>query len=257
MLASTTHDRPMTINGYFCTPHESVKPNAMERNTSLDPNNVEIDGPQSKLGIDPLVSGRLSYKEVRVLKGVNWRSVPGTFADHDERWTQVGTTGETEVNGKVSWLINIQSNVERRLAQTPNKITAPVCRHEFGDSNCQVSLSGKQNDHYITEVFHQASFRIDFASIDYSFGYVVFTSEPHGSVRYPIVQGSGGIINLGDVPEAKVEVGQTLQVTMGCAKTIEYCRTKYGNVLNFGGIPPEGDWIPGNNKYQAPEIQRG
>lgn len=254
--ATTTHDRPIYIESHLCTPHEATELKAIEKNSSLDPNNVELVGNQGIIDQNTILTGRLAHKEIITLKGVNWRTPPVNFASHSNQWKQVGTSGETTIQGKVAWTIQEQSIIERRLAQTPNKITSPVCLHQFCDAGCKLNIADHTFDLFITEVFHQMSFRVNYAPPDYSYGTLTFTSEPNANSSFPISIGTGGIINLVDMPEYKVEVNHTVRVTRGCSKTIEYCRVKYNNSINFGGIPPEGEWIPGNNKYHAPNVQR-
>jgi uncharacterized phage protein (TIGR02218 family) len=257
MFATTSHDRPIVINGYFCNPGEAVELKAIERNSSLDPNNVELSGSQSLINQNTILTHRLAYKDIYTLKGINWRNPPSNMDDHPIQWRQYGTSGETSIRGTIGWTIQEQSMSERRLAQTPNKLTSPVCRHSFCDSGCQLNLADHTFDPLIiTEVFSQVSFRVNYAPPDYSYGYVVFIGEPNANASFPITSGTGGIIVLGDMPEWKLEVGHTLRAYRGCSKTIGYCRSVYNNSINFGGIPPEGDWIPGNNKYQAPAVQR-
>lgn len=71
----------------------------------------------------------------------------------------------------------------------------------------------------------------------FSAGTITFTSGILNGLTYPIKKDASDTFDL-VLPTMKTfAVGDTFTVKAGCDKTLETCKTKFNNVLNFGGFP--------------------
>ena len=256
MTNYTTHDRPLPIGSDIYIPQESVSATAIQKTGSLDANNTEITGVQGLISGDFVINNGLSGKNIQVLKGVNWRNPPASAAAHPDPLKLVGIIGESTVEGKTTWKIQVQSKIERLLNQSPIRTTSPVCSHRFCGSGCGLNAASYTVTTTITDVGSQTLFRLVGTTNNYSFGSITFTTGPNAGLTFGITEGSDGVIYLAEVPEGLVANGQTVIAFQGCAKTESDCRNRYGNFLRFNGIPAGGGWMPGNEKYQNPPTVR-
>jgi uncharacterized phage protein (TIGR02218 family) len=252
----TTHDRPLAIGGLNYQPNEAVNPSAIERNATLDVDNTELRGVQGWVSGDYAINNGLLGMNITVLKGVDWRNPPATIEAHPERLKEVGIAGEVTLEGQSTWAIEHQSRVQRLLNQAPIRVTSPLCQHTFCDSGCGLDINNYTVATQITEVGSQTLFRLVGTTNNYSYGSITFTSGPNSGLTFGITEGSDGVIYLADVPEGKVSNGDSVIARQGCAKTESDCKNRYGNYLQFLGVPPKGGWMPGTNFYQNPSIVR-
>jgi uncharacterized phage protein (TIGR02218 family) len=65
------------------------------------------------------------------------------------------------------------------------------------------------------------------------------------AIRSDRVEGTGRVFDLAEEPALPVAAGDRFEVTAGCDRRAETCRTKFGNFLNFRGFPhvPGDDWV--------------
>lgn len=256
MTYFTTHDRPLPIGSDVYLPQESVSATAIQKTGSLDANNTEITGVQGLISGDFVINNGLVGQEIQVLKGINWRNIPATTADHPAPFKQIGIIGESTVEGETTWKIQVQSKIERLLNQAPLKTTSPLCSHKFCDSGCGLNPASYTVETMITDVGSQTLFRLVGTTNNYSFGSITFKTGPNAGLTFGITEGSDGVIYLAEVPEGLVQNGQEVIAFQGCAKTEDDCRNRYGNFLQANFIPAGGGWMPGNERYQNPPIVR-
>ena len=71
----------------------------------------------------------------------------------------------------------------------------------------------------------------------FSNGTITFTSGILNGLTYPIKKDASDTLDL-VLPTMKTfAIGDTFTIRAGCDKTLETCKTKFNNVLNFGGFP--------------------
>lgn len=252
----TTHDRPLPIGSDTCEPTRIASVTAIQKTGSLDVNNVEITGVQTLISGDFVTNNGLVGQTVQVAKGIDWRNIPAAIDSHPAAFKQVGIIGESTVEGQTTWKIQVQSKIERLLNQSPVRTTSPVCSHRFCDSGCGLDAANYTVNTTIQGVLSQTNFSLVGTTNNYSYGTITFVDGPNAGLSFGITEGSDGVIYLAEIPEGKVENGQTVIAFQGCAKTESDCRNRYGNFLQFNGIPAGGGWMPGNERYQNPQIIR-
>lgn len=257
MTYFTTHDRPLPIGSDTYLPQESVSATAMQKTGSLDANNTEITGVQGLISGDFVINNGLVGQEIQVLKGINWRNLPATTADHPAPFKQIGIIGESTVEGETTWKIQVQSKIERLLNQAPLKTTSPLCSHRFCDSGCGLDRAERTLETTILGVGSQTNFALtSWNTLNFSFGTITFNDGPNAGLTFGVTEGVDGFIHLAEIPEGLIEVGQSVTAFVGCDKTESDCRNRHGNFPQFNGIPAGGGWMPGNERYQNPPIVR-
>jgi uncharacterized phage protein (TIGR02218 family) len=71
----------------------------------------------------------------------------------------------------------------------------------------------------------------------YSNGKVTFTSGQNNGVSFVIKKQVGNVIELMLPAGRLINAGDTFSIQAGCDKTAETCKTKFSNLVNFGGFP--------------------
>jgi uncharacterized phage protein (TIGR02218 family) len=67
-----------------------------------------------------------------------------------------------------------------------------------------------------------------------------------GEEKRTILSQSGDVLEIAQ-PFAANVVGQTAQVSAGCDHTPDHCKTKFNNMVNYGGFP----FVPTKNPFQT------
>ncbi len=149
--------------------------------------------------------------------------------------------------------------LKQALQQAVGAVTSKTCRYRLGDSGCTIDLddspSAWKKTHAVTTVTSRHVIVCTSATeADDFFGDGIATSldgENQGYSR-KVKSFSGGTFTLAQEMPFTVTVGDTFRFTAGCRKRlIEDCKTKFDNVLNFGGEPH----APGTDLLTAdPEV---
>ena len=71
----------------------------------------------------------------------------------------------------------------------------------------------------------------------YSNGKVTFTSGQNNGVSAVIKKQVGNVVELMLPTGRLITAGDTFTIQAGCDKTLDTCKNKFNNVLNFGGFP--------------------
>ena len=73
-----------------------------------------------------------------------------------------------------------------------------------------------------------------------SAGFAKFTSGSNAGLTFEIKKhllDAGETITFYLPTLAQINIGDTLEITAGCDKRMETCKSKFGNMVNFGGFP--------------------
>lgn len=143
-----------------------------------------------------------------------------------------------------------------RLNQTIGAVITPYCQADFGDSKCQYVIVPV--DATVTAVTDAMRFTVSFSG-SYADGYFdlglanFLTGPLAGDSAIEIFAWAAtGAVELFEPLSAAPEVGDTLHLKQGCAKTREACMG-FGNILNMRYAFPE---TPGSDqvlKAQVPD----
>jgi uncharacterized phage protein (TIGR02218 family) len=116
-----------------------------------------------------------------------------------------------------------------------------LCRHALYDHRC--TLDPDDFD-YSGTVSVIDSLNVTIPGVNgaadgyYAGGYVLFESGDYRT----ITAHAGNVVTIYSLSPG-LEVGHTAMVVAGCDHTQDTCRTKFSNLVNFGGFP----WLPPKN----------
>lgn len=122
----------------------------------------------------------------------------------------------------------------------------PRCRHTFGDSYCMFPLFSVTVDAEVDSVVSNSKFVVDLTNpdaLDFTAGALKFTSGNNVGISAEVRKWTSGSMTLEtwDSLPLDVQVGDTMQVHAGCARTRAAC-DEYDNLVHFGGY----DKVPGS-----------
>ena len=149
-------------------------------------------------------------------------------------WTEEGFSADI-----VSYMKNLELNVG-------NTFTAN-CRHSLF-STPEVGLVGACGINKAAYTFNGTvsavgtpkwTFNSTLIQADGYFtnGSIKFTSGNNAGLSAMIKTHSAGLLTLALPTAFTFAVGDTFEIVGGCDKTLETCKNKFNNVLNFGGFP--------------------
>jgi len=157
-------------------------------------------------------------------------------------------------NGFIPWPVYRVSNVEpvqggfvlelrdlrQLMLQDYTRASGKTCINRLGDSRCTKNLDPFTFGFTVTSVASRSIFTCSAlaqAADYFSNGELTFDDGLHAGLPLLVrAHATGGVITLAVPLIADIEVGQTGTIIAGCLHRFEEdCKTKFDNVLNFGG----------------------
>lgn len=142
-----------------------------------------------------------------------------------------------------------------RLKMTLGDVTSINCRARvLGDCQCKFNLTStvfgcaSQSSRTVSSA---SGTNMTFASdpaptFFYKYGLVTFTTGPNAGisreVKTHVLTSGNAVIEVRTAFPFVVSVGDVATLTIGCDRTIDACRNKFNNAVNFHGEP----FLPGN-----------
>lgn len=250
-LRFTDHDIEIEYDGETFSPAGGFDASARQQNAESAPQNLEVIG--------MIASGAITEKDLR---DGRYRNAEITETVVDWRYPWVGAfvvnkywIVETEHNGE-SWVARLEG-MKRWLIPDVGNIFSRNCRHELGDSMCGVALGGFTESRTVTTVNDA---RLEFlatgmtATADYfAYGKLTWTSGNNNGLVFDVkMSGAGPLARLQLPTPDDIQVGDTFDIIAGCDKLHDTCKTKFSNLVNYGGFP----FIPGTDKLmQKPKAR--
>ena len=160
-----------------------------------------------------------------------------------------GTLGNVKT-GRSAFVAELRGMMQS-LQQTIGRLYRPSCDAVLGDARCGVNLAAFTVTGAVTTATSARIF-IDTARVEadgyFDGGLITWTGGDNITYRMEIkTSTTAGVITLQQsMPNATV-IGDTYSLSAGCAKTLDTCKTKFNNVVNFRGFPH----VPGLDKMVA------
>lgn len=166
---------------------------------------------------------------------------------------KTGTLGEVRLD-RGRFVVELRS-LAQALQQPIGDVTSKTCRYRLGDERCTVALGPFTHTGTVTAVASNQQFTASAmaeAADYYVEGEITFTSGPNaGYTQKCKAYTSGKVFTLSLPMPFAIGVGNTFSAVAGCQKRhIEDCKTKFSNLLNFGGEPH----LPGVDALTAPPV---
>jgi uncharacterized phage protein (TIGR02218 family) len=259
VVAATSHDRDLEIDGVLYLSVAAYNPSTIESNSDLNPDNFELEGfLQSPAITDTDIhSGRWDYAALEMFE-VNYNDL--TMAPNILRSGRLG-----QVRGGRSRFAQEFRGLAQAYSRRIVRLMTKECAWDLGDARCQVDLTG----HTLTglaveEVTDNRVIQSQAVITDadwYTGGKVTFTSGENSAagtagvdLSMEIKRHGGADLTLHEQMPFLIAMGDTFTVHAGCMKRhIEDCIRKFDNVVNFGGFPS----VVGSAVYGGPGTKIG
>lgn len=240
VITLTSHDRPLTVNGVTYDPMDSVDLSALRKEAGVKPQNADARGiiSSSVIKSDDLRAGKYSDCKVEELV-VDWLHPYAGPIVSNTFWV-----GKVVFDGYV-WTAELDSLPRLLLTKVGDRYTRN-CRYRLGDAGCGLNLASLTTTGSVAGMLDGAGSRIIRASgiapqSDgyYEWGILTFTSGANngesGEVKTYVASTLDITLQL-QLPY-RAAIGDTFSLTAGCNRLKTTCKTKFSNVVNFGGYP--------------------
>lgn len=245
----TAHDKPLRIqepNGRseIYQSANAFSLTSLETSTGLVVSNMDIDGAIDDDAIteNDLRNGLYDNANVELFLAY-WSNSKVMVLPLRTSWI-----GEIQMDGP-KYKVDLRG-IAQRLAQTFIKGTSLECRYDFADvdplntaqSHCKLNASLYTTAFEVAAVESRDTFSVtamdpEYDENGYQWGRATWTSGGNLGVSMEILRQYERRIQLFLPMHTVIEVGDTLNMILGCSKTYDACCNKFNNVVNFGGEP--------------------
>lgn len=256
VIAFTDHDREITVDGQSFKPLLGQRSKvALAEDLSIPNFDVATVIDDDSLTEDDLASGLFDNAAYEFFL-INWASpADGTIP------LLKGNIGEVRRAG-AAFAGDLRGLMDR-LAQSVGEKTSPSCRFVLGDADtCKADLTNFTTTGTVATVTDRRSFTATFTDLatgqpppDSDFfsnaGVLTWTSGANNGRKHVVRRHeTGGALQLYLPAWFDIEAGDTFSVHAGCDHILTgHCRTRFDNVVNFGGEPH----VPGVNVGLLPQ----
>ncbi|PAX07011.1 DUF2163 domain-containing protein [Sphingomonas lenta] len=232
----TSHDRDLVIDGLPHRAAPGMTPSAIRREEGLEADTMDVGTALSSALIreDDLLAGRWDGARVS-LSAVDWTEPSRRVALSE------GTIGAVELTdaGFTAELRGAAAALERAVVEE----TSPECRAELGDRRCRVPMAGRRRFARVVESDGE-QLTLDRAEPEpdaYGGGRLRWFGGANAGLEGAVARSEGARVVLRAPPAFEAEPGTLVELVEGCAKSLEVCRGRFGNAVNFRGEP----FLPG------------
>lgn len=254
ILGFTDHDEDIVIEGQTYTAMTSFTATAIEDQLGLAVSNLEVMGGLSSDAItdDDLAAGRYDSAVVTIFLA-NW-------ADTTQYVILVrGTVGQVH-SGNIAFQAELRS-LGQHFAQYIGSICGPKCRSNLGDTGkgleggCRFSMPAPVAG-VIASVTDRTTFSVtasgsfpagtkgSLSGGYFDYGSVKFTSGANDGVSREIRSSDDTVAIVTRMPfPLDIQVGDTVELQIGCDRTLPVCVQNFNNAVNYRGEP----YVPGRD----------
>lgn len=242
----TEADIDLLIDGMPYLAATGFTPGSIQNQTKLAADNFQITSlfNSDVISADDLTSGLWNFAQIEMFI-VNYLDIPA-----GKDILGVFRLGEVTVNGN-SFQAEIRG-LANAYAQSVGSIYQPTCRARFCDAKCGLNVTDFTYSGSLTGVDINGINLFDTERTEadgtFNYGLVTMTSGDSAGTAMEVKTYTVGTIALQLEFPLGVQVGDTYEIVVGCAKRFnEDCVTRFNNAINFRGEPH----LPGNDKiYQ-------
>lgn len=246
ILRFTEHDRDLVVDGETFLATASFDPSSIKVNADLSVSDMDVQGAfdSSYITAEDLLAGRYNAAAFWVAECLWDDTAEGKDV------LKFGWIGRVkEAGGKfVAELLDPSSRLQHNIVSA----YSPSCRATLGDARCGVDLSQYTETAAVGSVTSRKVFSanvalaptvqtslpdgITFGSF-WKAGVVTFTTGANAGLSMDVYDVYGDEINLMLSMPFDIAPGDEFTITAGCEKSLEMCRYRFSNVLNFRGEP--------------------
>ncbi|MBX9860397.1 MAG: DUF2163 domain-containing protein [Sphingomonas sp.] len=235
-IGLTDHDRDLVIDGLIHRAAPGMTPSAIKRSDGLEADTMDVAGALTSAAIAArdLLAGRWDGARV-MLFAIDWTGAPGRV-DLGE-----GLIGAVETQGDAftAELRGASALLERPVVEE----TSPECRAELGDRRCRVAMAGRRRLARVVAV-EGAALTLDASESVANVcggGRLRWFGGANVGLEAVIAASEASTITLRSEPVFAPQVGDLVEISEGCDKSIATCAGRFANAANFRGEP----FLPG------------
>lgn len=244
----TDHDLDLFFEGWQFAAGSGLSARRLLQTTGLSVDNSSAQGALSDAALkeEDILAGRFDGADLCCWL-VNWQNP-------DERWLQFrGTLGELQRAGG-AFEAELRGLTEA-LNQPLGRIYQKPCTAVLGDGNCRFDLAtpGYVFEGVVETVTEQGAYQWQslegFEQAWFTAGRLSVLSGAAaglwGSIKRDQDLGGGRLITLWEPLRGGLAAGDLIRLEPGCDKSMQSCRLKFNNLINFQGFPdiPGEDWV--------------
>lgn len=247
-LGFTDHDRDLQLSGLLFAALSGLEGAEVESKLGLAVGGTELAG--------VLTSNALTDAEIAggVWDGATVETWLVNWAEPDTRiLLDIGQIGEIR-REDFGFTAEVRG-LAQRFDEERGRIYQASCNADLGDARCGVDASAPAyrasgavatTDGSLTLT---ATFSASFATGWFEGGSISFVTGGNAGALFEVRQhtllGSGAKFVLWWPASALITAGDQFVVQAGCSKSLETCRTKFSNAVNFRGFPsiPTNDFV--------------
>jgi uncharacterized phage protein (TIGR02218 family) len=125
--------------------------------------------------------------------------------------------------------------------QSVGEVSSPTCRiAKLGDARCKVELGSYTFPASITKVISPTEFEASALALSagyFDFGELLFTSGANVDIKCEVKRYEVGAVRLHFSPPQPIAVNDAFVIVAGCDRTVESCKNKFFNMVNYVGEP--------------------
>ncbi len=243
-LGFTDHDNDVAFDGVTFEAQAGFEASEIESSLGLSVDNLEASGAleSTQLDAERLRAGDFDHAAIEIWK-VNWQDVTQRLLlrkGHLGEVTHGGAGFTAEVRG-LSHVLN----------QTKGRVFQFGCDASVGDARCAVDLESAMFHAVAMIVAVEENRRLTisgvggFASGWFSQGTLTWGSGLNAGRLEEIKSHADSSVELWQAASFAVSIGDSVTLRAGCDRQFSTCKTKFGNAVNFRGMPqmPGTDFV--------------
>jgi len=252
-LYFTGYDKNLAVDGQTYVASGGIDLTKIKVSTGGTVDNVEIHGliDGGSISKQDIEDGVLVNSIVNIFS-VDYTNPPAVIDGTNVIHVFAGLVSNVYIKD-VQWIVEVRGH-KQRLKQRVGISTSKSCRADLGDSKCQVVMTSYTETGTVTSVSgKKIATNITFTNEEhYKEGRASISTKGYlGDVSFV----SGGVVTVMEKVRHSALVGESITVTAGCDKSLNTCRVRYNNVVNFQGephAPVSDEWLSGVYQSSRP-----
>ncbi len=237
-LGFTSHDHDVWRGGLRYRAAPGMVPSAIERSDGFDADTVELSGALTSDALRPedFLGGRWDGAALR-LAMIDWTDPEGEALPLVR-----GDLGTVETQGG-AFRVDLRGPASILEAPVCEE-TSPDCRASLGDPRCRIDMAARRAMAAVVSVA-DAIVTLDQNAAEgvYAFGRMRWIDGANAGLVSVNAASAGATVTLREPPAFVVMAGTRVEISEGCDRRFETCKTRFANAINFQGEPH----LPGND----------
>ncbi len=232
--AFTDADKDIEFEGFNYISIAGFTPTSVEAKGNLAVDNLDIQAGlhSNHITAPDLLAGKYDYAEVLIFS-LNYADL-----SQGKMILKRGRIGEVSLqkDSFTAELRGLSENIQKNIGQLYSK----SCRADLGDSRCKANLSAFTFADNVAEVVNNITFRTNNLTQNAGYftgGEVEFTSGSNQGLRMEVKEFTENFIILALPMPYEIQVGDNIKAIAGCDKSLDSCKNKFSNIINFRGEP--------------------